>query len=365
MKPRGRTPVLVLFLLAAVLATQSLFPQAGARTFDIKSIKGKVEKVLNERTAKGFSGSVLISIDDKVIFSKGFGFTDAAKKHKVTPGTLFNVASITKTFAALGILILKERGLIRLENKIGIYFKGVPPDKKEITLHHLLTHTTGLQQHYVTMEVADRETAVRNILNDKLAFETGTQFRYSNENYQLLAAIIEIVSGKSYEAFTRTEILTKAGMKNTRFWGEFDDRDARFVGQKIRKLSPKYRQRNWDQLGSGGIYSTSMDLFKFYRALKAHKLISAQSFQLALRPHREITSTRVGYGWFINETERKTREYWTRGTEDFGHNAVLRWFPDENVVIIVCSNAGRKLGNYANQLIGRDMVRIIFGSIKN
>src|SRR2546422_6011819 len=236
-----------------LLFSLRLFAQASDR----ESLKFKLENSILGYVAKGFSGSVLVAVNDTVILDDGFGHTDAAAKYSVTPATLFNIASITKTFTALGILKLEESGLLKLTDSLGKFFKVVPADKRAITIHELLTHTSGLQQHYVDMGVSSREPAVKNILDDTVKFVPGSDFQYSNENYELLAAIIEVVSGKSYERFTDDAILAPAKMTNTHFWGEIDDLDAKKVAQKLKDLTKSERARNWDFLGSGGIYSTS------------------------------------------------------------------------------------------------------------
>ena len=346
-----------------LLFSLRLFAQASDR----ESLKFKLENSIHGYVAKGFSGSVLVAVNDTVILDDGFGHTDAAAKYSVTPATLFNIASITKTFTALGILKLEESGLLKLTDSLGKFFKVVPADKRAITIHELLTHTSGLQQHYVDMGVSSREPAVKNILDDTLKFVPGSDFQYSNENYELLAAIIEVVSGKSYERFTDDAILAPAKMTNTHFWGEIDDLDAKKVAQKLKDLTKSERARNWDFLGSGGIYSTSPDLFKLYLAVKSNKILKPESTTRLFQSYRKLSSTSVGYGWFIDETKWDTREYWTRGTEDFGHNAVMRWFPEDDVVIIVCSNAGELLGGTAadktataNRIVSDGLMQILF-----
>jgi CubicO group peptidase (beta-lactamase class C family) len=330
-----------------------------AQNYDVNEIELESQKLLKKRTEQGFSGTVIISINNKIILNKGYGFTDSTDTYKITPQTLFNIASITKTITATGIFQLEEKGLISTKDKISKFFKNVPPDKKNITIHQLLTHTSGLQQHYIATEEPDRDSAVAKILNDDLKFKPGTDFSYSNENYQLLAAIIEQLTTSTYENYIRKNVLNPADMNNTFFWGELNDLDASKFAQKLKVIPPEIRQRNWDFIGSNGIYTNSIDLYKFYKAFSKGKLVSKKIMRIMLQPYKKLSSTNVGYGWFISKTKRNTIEYWTRGTEDFGHNAVLRWFPEDNVVIVVCSNAGDKLGNYANQLISNDLVSLI------
>lgn len=298
------------------------------------------EKIQN--TIKSVYGcSVLIAQGNTILLNKSYGFTSTNNRHKVKLNTIFNVASITKAVTAVGILKLVEKHQLKLNDTIGTFLKNVPLDKKNITIHHLLSHTSGLQQNYVCSEVNNSDSAIAKIMNDTLAFVPGSGFEYSNENFELLAAVIEKISGSLYEDFIKKEILKPIKMNKTLFWGTFNDKNETQVAQKLTEICENARQRNWDFLGSGGIYTTPSDLYKFYSAVKSNTLLKSETSDLIFKSHfKTSTNLNIGYGWYVNDSEWHLKEYWTRGNESFGHNAVIRWFPEKDIVVIVCTNSG-------------------------
>ena len=214
---------------------------------------------------KGFSGTVLIARDNKILLDQGYGFADLKKTERTKTDTKFYIASITKNFTAVAILKLVEQKKLRLDDAIARFFKEVPADKRSITIHHLLTHTAGLAQNYAADGIADRHDAVKAVLTQPLKSTVGEKFGYGNEDYNLLAAIIEIASGLTYENFFREQLLRPAKMSNTGFWG-----DKTIKGEPIASTNrPIDPQPNWGFRGGVGMYSTAGDLYKWQQALFA------------------------------------------------------------------------------------------------
>lgn len=300
-----------------------------------------IEHYLEKMADSGFAFSVLVAAGGKVILQKGYGWTDSTRIGHASERTLFNIASITKSFTSLAVFLLREKHLLNLEDTIAKFFRDVPGDKRSITVAQLLTHTSGLAQNYAADGITDRDSAVQRILNDTLKFPPGTDFSYSNENYELLGAIIEVVTGESYEEHVRKQILQRAGMSSTIFWNEAARVDHRKIAQKNRALDPAALKRNWGYLASGGVYSTVADLHRWFNALCSGVLIDRKSLDEMWTVQRQLSQTGIGFGWFVSSSERG-REVWTRGTEDWGHNGVVRYFPDHNVIIIVLSNSGER-----------------------
>lgn len=269
---------------------------------------------------------------------------------------MFNIASITKSVTAIGVLKLAQEGKLNLSDKIDKFFTGIPQDKKDITVSQLLTHTTGLQQNYVCMGVTSRDTAVMKLLNDTLAFIPGTDFTYSNENYEMLAAILEIVTGKTYEEYIRNDILVPSGMNDSYFWNEVSAKSDKVAAVTDLALSEK---RDWDFLGSGGIFSNTNDLYKLYLAVKNNKILNEEFTSKMFANNYVLKSGLViGFGWFVNDPDNVKRENWTRGTESFGHNAVIRWFPEKKITVIVTTNSGEIYGpsGTANRTISEAII---------
>ncbi len=324
--------------------------------------------VIREHVANGFSGSVLIAKNKEVILSEGYGYTSPDMKYQINPNTRFNIASMTKTITATGIMILIEDEKLDTRTSLRELFAEIPDDKERITVHQLLTHSSGLPQKYVTSGISEGEKAMKRIWKTKLEFSPGTNFAYSNLNYQVLARIIEVRSGLSYEEFCYQRILKPAGMKNTHFWNEIDHKDETAVAQKIEAFKGNYQERNWDYLGSGGAFSSAEDLHSFFIAFLENRLVGPEKRADMLSKQQEIRpGLYCGYGWFISPDTEGQLEYWTRGNESFGHNGVLRWFPNKELLIIVQSNTGEKGSptQTDNRLVSDDLVKTFLSNELN
>lgn len=321
----------------------------------------KLENYFEEISDTGFAFSVLVAVNGEVITQKGYGWIDPEKKKPASGKTVFNVASITKSFTAAGIFILQEKNLLSINNSLSKFFPDIPEDKKAITIVQLMAHSTGLGQNYLSDRVKERDSAVKVIFTDLLQFKSGTNFSYSNENYEILGALIEIISHQTYEEFIRENILKKAGMNNTWFWSEASGIDSNLIAGKNRILDQSISERNWGYIGSGGIYTNAGDLYKWFNALADGRIIGRGSLKTMWTPQLKLNDIQIGSGWFISDTPWG-KEIWTRGSEDWGHNAVLRWFPERKTIIIVMSNSG-EIGNKnitANRFISDEIIKIIF-----
>lgn len=314
----------------------------------------KLDRYLQQEFASRFGFSVLIADARGVRFSKAYGSLDTTKSRAVDEQTLFNIASVTKSITAVGIFQLVEEGKLKLTDTLGVFFRHVPPDKRSITIGQLLSHKSGFKQNFICDGIANSADAQKALFADTLGSLPGTTFDYSNENFEILGLVIETVTHSTYEDFIRNHILIPLKMKNTLFWGEADQLPN--VAGKNREIEAPMLKRNWGYIGSGGIYTTPTDLYRFISGVMHNKILSEQSRNQMLSEHLQTKSgLGVGYGWFINgTTDWSSKEIWTRGNEDWGHNAVIRWFPDRQSVIIVCTNSGEIAGD--KQVTGNRLV---------
>ena len=308
----------------------------------------------------GFTGSVLAAIDDKVILHEGFGWIDRLGTNPVLPDTPFWVASITKQFTAAAVLKLAEEGKLSVEDPIDKHFENIPEDKRGITIHRLLTHTAGLRQNYAADGIIDRGEAARLILEKPLKAAPGQGFGYSNDAYNLLAILIEIVSGETYEAYLRRSLFEPAGFLHTGFW-EHPGHES--VAEIHGEVAPEVRQANWGFRGAVGIYSTTGDLYRWNQVLQGNSVLTRESCRKLVAAHISLGETeRHGYGWFLTRTPRGSTAVWTRGTEGFGHNAILMTFPEEKVVLAAVSNAGDRDGLAISRRLVEGLVEFIFSA---
>jgi CubicO group peptidase (beta-lactamase class C family) len=325
----ARAAGLLLALAASSMAAQDPHRDLGRR----------LDSVIRKETAAGFSGAVLVAVAGKVVLDRAYGEMGGAP---LRPTSRFWIASIGKQFTAVAILRAQERGLLRLDDPISRFFPEAPADKAKTTIRHLLTHQSGLPQAYASNGIADRAAAVRAILAQPLVVPAGTRFSYSNDNYHLAAAILEIVTGRPYERHVRDELLRPIGLKDTGFAGT---REARSVVPARGPLPARLRTRNWGNVGAGAMFSTTRDLYRWFVALREGRLLRNDSVAQMFKPYVAIQEGSSGLGWFLSVSPAGARRIFTRGNDDFGPNGLIYGYPDTEAVVVVLSHAGQKDGD--------------------
>ncbi len=329
--PRSKMVLLILMLLAQ----HSVLCQ-NKDTIEFTELS----KILHQQFSQEFAFSVLIEIDNIETFYENFGHTDKKGLFPVNEKTLFNIASITKSVTAVGLMKLVEQNKINIEDTLGQFFENVPKNMESIRINTLLTHKSGFEQNYPVEGIVNSHDALVTILNGKLSFAPESEFRYSNQNYQLLALIIEEVTQNKFEDFIRKEVLIPLGMTNTYFWDEVNDKHD--IANPSKKISKKIGTRNWSWIAATGIFSTARDLSRFWNGIYNDNFLSQESIDIIFNSYYETTSgLQIGYGFYKTpKTKWNTPELWTRGTESWGHNSVIRFFPEKNTTIIVSTNSG-------------------------
>lgn len=307
-----------------------------------------------------FSGSVLVSKDGAVVFRKGYGLANAEHGVPNTPATKFRLGSITKQFTAMAILILQEQGKLRVDDPVGKYVDDAPGTWDGVTLHHLLTHTSGIHSYtsdlsYLT-QMAQPETVKGMIARFKdrpLDFKPGEKFAYSNSGYYLLGAVIEKASGTTYEAFLKRAIFDPLDMKDTGYdhprtvlplrASGYDRTDAGLRNAPYLDMMQPY--------AAGSLYSTVDDLARWDRALSEGKLISKDSYARMYTPAKAD----YAYGWSVT-TRAGRREIGHGGGINGFVTQILR-YPEQKVcVVVLCNVIPQNPGKVA-----RDLAAIALG----
>lgn len=250
-------------------------------------------------------------MDGNVILSKGYG-TLGIRGGDITTHTVFDIASVTKQFTATAILKLQMQGKLRTTDPITRFLAGVPSDKQGITIHHLLTHTAGVRDNFGgDYDIAPRDETVRKILAAPLESLPGRQYAYSNAGYSLLGALVETISGMSWEQFAATHLFSPAGMKDTGYQLPRWKRNR--VAESflpVRYPSPLDRPGPyWNLIGNGGVLSTLGDLYQWHKALNRTFVLSAAEATKLFTPYVPEgpgAQTSYGYGWVIQKTSRGT-----------------------------------------------------------
>ncbi len=285
----------------------------------------------------GFAGAALVAHRGQILLREGYGRANRATGALNTAVTVFNTGSITKQFTAAGIMKLAMQAKLSPQDPINRHLPDVPEDKASITLHHLLTHTAGLVNYVADDYVmVDREEMLAKVLNAPLRFTPGEQYEYSNAGYSLLAAIIEIVSGRPYETFLQNELLQPAGLQHTgyRFPDWSQQNVAHWYTGDIDNGTPLSKPYpSWSVMGNGEMLSTLDDLYHWHNALSDDALLSPEAKEQMFTPFLRD----YAYGWRVVETELG-RLIHHNGASDLGSSAVCQRFVDEDLVIILFFN---------------------------
>lgn len=320
-----------------------------------------LDKYLTRITPFGFSGAALVSKNGKIILNKGYGMAIKEKNIPNNADTVFCIGSITKQFTAAAIMRLEMQNRLKTTDKLGKYFENVPKNKQEITLHHLLTHTAGIIENTGDdYEPVSREEVVKRALESPLLFSPGKNYAYSNAGYSLLAAIIEIVSNQSYEKFLHEQLFKPARMTFTGYrlpsWEEKVVAEWYLNqvnnGNSLQKAFPY-----WNLMGNGGILSTTLDMFKWYKALKGEDILSAEAKKKLFTPFLQ----NYAYGWSVTKTEYGT-VIAHDGGNDLGASADFRWCVDHDLLVILFSNQSDGQASVTSKIRDK-IVKIVFGEI--
>ncbi len=268
-----------------------------------------LEASLDQAAEQGFEGVVLVTRDGEIVFQKGYGFANREKKITNTVETVFGIGSQPIDFTHVAILLLLDRGKLDLDDPITKFFADVPDDKQSITIRQLMTGQSGFPDFHdrpsdenKDHSWIDRDEAVKRMLAHELLFEPGEGEQHSHSAWGMLAAIVELVSGQTYQEFTTQHLFEPAGMKDTGFYGDEVPAERIAVGYGELKSSqpnspPHWGKTSWLVMGSGGQVSTLPDMLRWESAVKAGKLLSPESTRLFLDHHNGLATDGSMYGF--------------------------------------------------------------------
>ncbi|GGI56959.1 serine hydrolase domain-containing protein [Winogradskyella haliclonae] len=310
----------------------------------------RIENYLSKLEEGGFSGSVLFAKGDEVLLNKGYGFSDKERKIANSSNTIFDIGSVTKQFTAAGILKLEMQGKLSVEDKVGKYFNNVPDDKKDITIHHLLTHSSGLLSgigdDYDAITTDDFITKAFNL---KLTFKPGDDYNYSNVGYSLLGMIIEKVSGKTYEEYLYSNLWKPAQMEQTGYTRpNFLSTDVAIGYNKKGNAQGKPNALPWDTdapywhlKANGGILSSAKDMYKWHQVLKTEKVLSKNAIEKYFKPYVKEGKAQsfYAYGWAIYKTSRGTTLAAHNGGNGIFFADFWRYLDDDMTIILLNNNS--------------------------
>lgn len=341
-------------MILAVVPALSLLARSEVKAAQIDAIFSS----LKSENAPG--AAVLVIKSGNVAFKRGYGVSDLRSRTRINQRTNFRLASLSKQFTAMAIMLLVHDGKLHYEDKLTDVFPDFPDCGRAITIRHLLNHTSGL------LDYEDLMGPQNNVAEDKLRqikdaevlellkkqrstkFTPGTKWEYSNSGYVVLAMVVEKVSGQPYGQFLHDRIFAPLRMKTTLAY----ERGRNEVPH--RAFGHTNTGQGWVQtdqsptsatLGDGGIYSSLDDLAKWDAALQRHTLLNAAEMQAALTPVRPPgysvqgphgEPAEYGFGWFVDPYHGQ-RRMWHYG-ETIGFRSNIQRLPDNGLTIIVLCN---------------------------
>lgn len=332
-------------------------------TLLLQAQKGKyasVDSLLQTAARKDrLSAVVLLAEHGHIKYEQAFGYRDFAKLAPLSKKDLFELASVSKQFTAMTIMLLQEKGQLQYDDEVEKYL-SIP--YKGITIRQLLTHTSGLPDYQAIMDAHwDKSKVAGNgdilsYLNryaPPVLFEPGTKYNYSNTGYVLLASIVEKISGRDFIEFCTTEIFRKLGMKHTAI-RTLEEKAAVpnfalghiYVPEKndfIRADSfPSSNYTLWlgNRKGPGRVSATAEDLLKWDQALYTEKLVKQTTLVEAFKPMvlKNGSLSMYGFGWEIAANNPEGKLVWHNGDNPGYKTQIMRFIDRKRTLIILCNN---------------------------
>lgn len=326
------------FLIIMLLVFQNAFSQ---------NLEAKIDSLIPAKFKSENPGGVFLAVKKgKVLYRKAFGMADLELNVKMKPEFVFEIGSMTKQFTAVSVLILAEQGKLKLDDEITKFIPGYPTNGNRITIHNLLTHTSGIKD-FTSMKaiknIAREDLSPKELVdffkNEPIDFKPGEQYKYCNSGYVLLGYIIEIVSGESYKDFIAENIFKKAGMENT-FYASHD----RIIQNRVSGYRDKDGLVNASYISfsipyaSGSIMSNVDDLAKWQYALNNNVILDKVFTQKAFTNYQLNNGTYIdyGYGWHLEKVKNKiVREH---GGSIFGFKSMGVYVPEDEIYVVGLSN---------------------------
>jgi D-alanyl-D-alanine carboxypeptidase len=354
-----------IFFVSVLLLSMSLSARAD-----------KVDDYIKAEIAKRHiaGASMAVIRNGKVIASRGYGMANIERGIRVKPDTMFQIASTTKPFTAMSVMMLVEEGKISLDEKAIKYLPWIPAIYSDVTVRQLLSHTSGINRDVRTANVDNFsiDEFKKRFAVAPMSFKPGERWEYSNNGYILLGLIIEAVSAKPFGEFLAQSITKPLGMKNTKYNEPPDEKiKNRAVGYDWLENSFRRSPHFFGGYTGGAIISSATDLAKWVRALDSEKLLKKSSLEQMWTPVKlgngqplifEFRGDQSGYGfgWFI--TSYKGRKLLTHGGTVSGFSSqIMRFVEDDNLTIIVLTNSksGEDRIGYA-EVLARGIADIYF-----
>lgn len=320
------------------------------------TFENKIDSIFSQSySSAGPGGAILILKGEKIVFEKGYGLADVNTKEKITPQTLFNTGSISKTFVSNVILDLAREGKLSLSDSLAKYFPDFknPVIAQKVRIHHLLTHTSGLPDNrrvfldsVFLLTAKDEENFAPIKLNDTLLFEPGSSYEYSNPAFNGLALIIEKVTGKKWQEAVKEKIFAPANMKTSVITdGPYPTTG---VAHAYLKTKDGYIEKDYGEeptfaaAGNGGVWSSVEELANYELAIRkasflTNEIIDDSRVVKEYPNWKSDTPAFIGYSWFIGQTPEGYKMIYHTGTQG-GFYGDFVSVPEKGITYIMLCN---------------------------
>jgi len=328
------------------------------------NVADKIDVFLKHCHANGqFNGNVLVAISGKIIYYQSFGISNINPVEPLHLNSQFRLASVSKSFTAMAIMILKERGKLDYEDEIIKYLHELP--YTGITIRHLLNHTSGIpkyedlceqywdieQKNFLDKKYATNDDIIALLVehHPKVLFELGSKYGYSNTGYVLLASIVSRASGEPFEKFLKNNIFDPLDMSYSLVYSAIrnDPMEHRVYGYRLALNGSDYLPNDFHYMsgiaGDGAIYSSTGDLFKWDRGLYTEKLVSKSTLEEAFSPTilNDGNISNYGFGWGIDTSISGKKVVSHGGGWIASRTWILREIEEDNTIILLTNHSSR------------------------
>ena len=312
-----------------------------------QTLEFSIDSILNAKYVQDAPGaSFLISKGGEIIYKKSFGLANLELNVPMKTNHVFEIGSMTKQFTAISILMLMERGKLNLDDDITKFIPDYPTNGNRITIHHLLTHTSGIKSYTrmkglnaISKQDLTPSALIDFFKNEPIDFVPGEKFKYNNSGYIILGYIIEKVSGLTYASFIEEEIFKRLNMTDSQYASHREVIQGRASGYHNRDGYINSREISFTlPYSSGSLMSTVDDMYKWQEAIKNNILISKDASGKVFSNYTLTNGEPInyGYGWHIKELNGfSSREH---GGSIFGFKSMGVYLPESDIYVIGLNN---------------------------
>ena len=313
-------------MILLLIALQHITADSLAETRVAGPVGAQLDSQLTRFADSGFSGTVLVVRDRRIVLLKGYGLADVERRVRNWPATRFEMNSMTKMFTGVSILQLAAAGRLNVADPVALSLGEFPENKRGATIEQLASHTSGLIVEGSTLAGDTRDAFIRDVKQTRRESAPGTAYRYTNAGFSLLAAIIEVVSGTTYESYLREHVFAPAGMQTAVFRDEVPERDTLFARGRVGAANPYV----WGTRGAGGVWSTVGDMYRWVVAIEDGVVLPEAERRMLFSPHKPPALE--AYGWHVGP------ERIDKGGGSANFASQLVYFPARRTVIIWACN---------------------------